>query len=699
MFKDLVLVFYIWLLMGIWQFISAPFLIVNLKKILKDRGWAFARLITLLIAGIIIWFLAHFGLPVNTRIGIWLIMLITTGLSFRYFQSHKKEILSFLQQNKNLIIIEEIIFFVALLYLSVLRGFNANIMDLEKFMDAGFIVSYSKSPTLPAPDMWLAGEEINYYTFGHYLAAFCLQFFNITIDYGFNLMLAIVFAFVGTGVFSFTYNLLINFKTHLGNQHQRKIYIASILAVIFVLFSSNSHPVWYYLKNKTSSGYWYPDATRFIHNTIHEFPSYSFIVCDLHAHVLSLPIAILLLQAIYVWFTQIIKQTKKKDYQLQSVIKQKFFQVAIFVGFILGIELMTSAWDLANYSLLLFVLGIILLILKFKRFFLPLIISAGTVIISLLITALAWLINFEPIGEGIRLVEKTSPLWQLAVLWLGHFIATLLALVLVLLILMKCKKKKLHQQSYLLMIIGMIVTAWILIMIPEFVYVKDIYPDHPRANTMFKLTFQSFVLMSLVLGMLPILLKIKKIINQKLSILILLFYSIFIFLISCYPFFGYRDYYGVIIQYPEEPIELQLSAYENLDGLRWLKQETPGNYEAIKWLNENVDSRVHIIEAVGESYTKFNQFSTFTGLPTVLGWRVHEWLWRGEIPPKRTEEVALVYESPQSQEAKRIMNQYKIEYLILGPQEREAYKNLNENGVKNLGDIVFEYDNTYIIKL
>ena len=39
--------------------------------------------------------------------------------------------------------------------------------------------------------------------------------------------------------------------------------------------------------------YWYPNATRFIPWTIHEFPSYSFVVSDVHGHVLSIPFVLL----------------------------------------------------------------------------------------------------------------------------------------------------------------------------------------------------------------------------------------------------------------------------------------------------------------------------------------------------------------------------------------------------------------------
>ena len=46
----------------------------------------------------------------------------------------------------------------------------------------------------------------------------------------------------------------------------------------------------------------------------------------------------------------------------------------------------------------------------------------------------------------------------------------------------------------------LIVLSTILIILPELIYVKDIYPANYRANTMFKLVFQAFIMLSLVSG-------------------------------------------------------------------------------------------------------------------------------------------------------------------------------------------------------
>src|SRR5438270_7357348 len=48
--------------------------------------------------------------------------------------------------------------------------------------------------------------------------------------------------------------------------------------------------------------------------------------------------------------------------------------------------------------------------------------------------------------------------------------------------------------------LALIVISVFLIVIPEFFYAKDIYPAHFRANTMFKLVYQSFMMLSLFSG-------------------------------------------------------------------------------------------------------------------------------------------------------------------------------------------------------
>ena len=131
-----------------------------------------------------------------------------------------------------------------------------------------------------------------------------------------------------------------------------------------------------------------------------------------------------------------------------------------------------------------------------------------------------------------------------------------------------------------------------------------------------------------------------------------------------------------------------------------MAKDDPGDYQAIMWLKQNVKGRPVILEAVGESYTRHGRVAVFTGLPTVLGWRVHEWLWRGgfEIPANRTEEVRTVYERPGSALAKMVIEKYQIKYIMVGRLETEAYQ-LDELGLEKLGRVVFMAGETVVMEI
>lgn len=64
-----------------------------------------------------------------------------------------------------------------------------------------------------------------------------------------------------------------------------------------------------------------------------------------------------------------------------------------------------------------------------------------------------------------------------------------------------------------------------------------------------------------------------------------------------------------------------------------------------------------------------------TGLPTVLGWYVHEWLWRGDTGAlnERAQEVEAIYTSTNQEEVKKLLEKYRVRYIFVGAREREKY--------------------------
>jgi len=694
MIIDLPVMLLCWLMLFLWQIVgfALTYKLYAHKSI--DAGWGFGRLATWIFISLTVWFLGHLKLPVNQSVFIYLIFFGLTFFALKFYQKHHKEILNFVKDRWPLIVAQELIFLFFFLFLSIVRGFNPTVEGLEKFMDVGLIAGYLRSPTLPAQDMWLAGSNLNYYTFGHFMGSIVTQFCNLSVEISYNLLLGMMMGLVAIQSFSFIANVVAAIyqpkKQQIKQSYSNLIKViaikAGLLGSILLVFAGNGHSTWFWLTNHTFVGYWYPDATRFITNTIHEFPAYSFIVSDLHAHVWGLPIVLFLLFNLSLWLSEIMSATTKLK-NLSKLSQQPYFTSSIIMGILLGLSICTSTWDFLIYSVLLIIISLVMLLIK-RQQFLHVLLSGLLILILALLIASPWFLNFDSISEGARWVTLRSPVWQLLVLWGPHLLITFITALIAFVFLRK--RTQLTAQS--VMIIGMAITALALIILPEFVYVKDIYPNHPRANTMFKLTFQSFVLMTLLVGILPGLISwtgIKKKLAESQQLLIKMILVIFVLSVGYYAYFGYRDFY------------LGLKRYQTLDGLHWLKTQNPDDYAAINWLRNNVAGRPVILEAVGESYTTYARVSTFTGLPTVLGWRVHEWLWRGgfEIPSQRTSSVATIYEQPGSPMALELIKEYKIEYIIVGDKEREAYQQLDHQKLKKLGTEVFTSGSTYILQI
>jgi uncharacterized membrane protein len=244
-------------------------------------------------------------------------------------------------------------------------------------------------------------------------------------------------------------------------------------------------------------------------------------------------------------------------------------------------------------------------------------------------------------------------------------------------------------------VLALLTTSILLIILPEIVYVKDIYiASHHRANTMFKLTYQAFVMSYLASGYIFVRF-ISAIRNQFLKLLS--FVSVVLVLLSLflYPTFAIKSYYGDIFQSDTN------SRYKGLNGEVWMKTQRPEEYDVIQWLKENVKGQPTILEAQGDSYTEFNVISSYTGLPTVNGWYVHEWLWRGtsDFPQLRSNDVQILYTSVDNTVTKELLQKYHIEYVIVGNFERQKYPSLNTEKWKFLGNLVFTSGSTSIYKI
>lgn len=681
-----------------------------------DRGYIFSKIISIAIISFLIFVFGAIKLLNFTSFNIILILLLFVVINY-FLLSKKKELTSSLRNNWKIYLFEELMFLSVFCFWSYIKIFKPEINGLEKFMDFGIINSILRTDYFPAKDIWLTPLAINYYYFGHLTTAVLTKLSGISSSITFNLMQALVFALCFTASFSIGANLYYFFKKK--SCECIKIITSGILTALLVTVSGNLHILYSFFKPYSNenpiplwelafspstfpNAYWYPNATRFIYNTIHEFPMYSWVVSDLHGHVLDIPFVLLTIAFLITIF----------------VSKKISFIKIIFLSFLTSILYMTNAWDGVIYIGLSIILISYLILSanktkeEYKSKFLKMVFYLLSLLFGFFIFSLPLNLFFKPFTTGVGilcapefLIRKgqigfllfegdhcqKSPLWQLTILygffylWITLFIAKLVKN-------LRSKTSSLLEIDKLIFIFIAFSTA--LILIPEFIYVKDIYPAHYRANTMFKLTYQAFILLSICSAyiIIKLLSFFKKPQNKFSKATKLIIFPLFLLLISLmllYSNLSVNSYYQ------------ELKTKQDLNGTKYLQIDYPNDYKAILWLNKNINKQPVILEAQGDSYTDYARVSSNTGLPTVIGWTVHEWLWRGsyDILALRIKDVSLLYESDDLMLTKSLIEKYNIFLVFIGSLEREKYKNLNEDKFNNLGKIIYQNSSTKIYRL
>lgn len=802
-----------------------------------DKGCLLAKPLALLLPGLAVWTLSYLHLLPFRPIVIYLVIIASAVLV--HLPRKNRAFWAEIPANPDFLIYwgaEEAMLGTTMLFWTFARGLSPALDSLEKFMDYGFMMSLWRTDFLPAKDMWLAGSSINYYYFGQYLATYWAKASGIHPAKAYNLAMAALFAL--TFCLSFAVALLIgSLVRKFRGRTARSLPVAYASATAILLTLGGNGHVFYYGGNAigrwlhglfSSIGlkvgtidqmYWFADATRYIgynpdttDKTIHEFPYYSFLVADLHAHVVSLIPVLLMLGLLAVLIARLPGRQKK-------LAGFTFDPLWILAAVILAIFMMGNYWDFVIYFavaclVLLFSAAQVkptcsltvaapLVLLQAASVMLPFMLIQD-VIAALLAYAFAavlgWMIetrfshpltatgarasrlfllahvialpfnaSFEPIAKSIKPTVSSTPLVQLWVLY-GFFILAGIVLVIDLwhekqsspfrtIDLFSqnrlqtpsrshreisenpragfARRKNLYPEQdkpaggsalspgdRLLLIF--LVCGIGLLIIPELVYVVDIYSgDYKRANTMFKFTYQAFILLSFVLAYAPIRLLFVRPLrsdrNNARRIAGLVLFLLFVPSLL-YPLKVTTQWLG----------EFTRSRYQGIDGIRpfSLKDSSdllgtaPGeladDYAAVLWLNENVTGQPVILESYGDSYTDYCRISAYTGLPTVIGWQTHEWLWRTSktspdayqsvVVPRQTD-VKTLYTSTNEQQVRTLLTRYEVRYIVIGNLERKKFASaetggsttvqplVNESLLRSLGPVAFQSGNLVIISM
>ena len=711
---------------------------------LQDRGYGLAKALGLLLLTYPLWILGSMGVPM-TRPAVLLLLAVLAGLSCALAWRQRAGMLAFLRREWRLVLALEAVFLLVFAGWALFRSFDAGINHTEQLMDLGLLNAAAKAATFPPQDVWLLGHTVNYYYFGYLMVATLAEVTGVATPVAYNLGMALVPALAAVGVLGLSVTLVMRCGAS-----QRAALLCGLGAVALLGVMANLEGVlelarvrglgspafWEGLDIKgletavaqtswyPEQGWWWWRATRVIDTvesgvsldyTIQEFPLFSFMLGDLHPHVMSIPFLLLAmglgLQLLATpghpsraWFLD-------------------HWGLLLVTGIALGALGAINAWDLPTFM----ALAMALVAVKAYRDWRtagPRWAMVGAAGLALLLGGVATLAYAPYYGglagdlHGILPVEgpTTQPhhfliVWGVFLVALAPFVVVQIArrprdgsprllaasvglavapfvawvgvvaamdsapgvmarlvhllpgMAVTAALAYRClTHARDGAEPSVVFTLGLLVFAAFLVTGPELFRVADLFGN--RMNTVFKLSYQAWAVLAAASS-------------------VGLYYGA-----SLLAHRGWRRRVGWVwagalalaalagVYYAGGALTDKAGSFQGpqtLDGLAFLAEHRPGEYEAIRWLSAEASQNDGVLEAVGPGYSDHGRIAAATGIPTVLGWAGHERQWRGgyTLIEGREEAVERIYRGDS--QAEELLAQFGVTYVVVGPRERERY--------------------------
>ncbi|HEX6268858.1 MAG TPA: DUF2298 domain-containing protein [Anaerolineales bacterium] len=792
-----------YILISLLGWLTFP-LAYRLFPALADRGYAFARSFGLLIWGFVFWLFASLGVAQNNTGGLLLALVILAGLSTWAFIPCRSGLVNWLGENRRLVITVEILFLLTFGLMAFFRAANPEIIGTEKPMELMFINGIMNSPMFPPRDLWLAGYSISYYYFGYVMASMIAMFTGVPATMAFNLMIALIFGLSAAGAYGILYNLLVHYQLPITDNQSpvsnlRSI-IAPLLAPLFLLLISNVEGFLEVMHRKglfwrDGANFWtwldIPDlrdvpaqplqwiperfwwwwrASRVVQDyelngtwreVIDEFPAFSYLLGDLHPHVLAMPFNLLAIAVALNLFLGGWRGNMNLYFGQLHINKTGFFTIALVLG---GLAFLNT-WDILIAGALI-VFGYALAQVReagwgWERIedILMLGISVG---ITAFLMYLPFYIGFNSQAGGIvpnfMFPTRGAHIWVmwgtlfvplLAYLiyrwrsdqpadWRAGIFTSLGILLVLILVMFALGLVALRLRPDLVMPIlesqGRDVGAFIAdSMARRLAYIGSLLTllalIIPTLSFLFKSepnSSSSFVLLMIALGALLILgpdfLYLRDNFGYRINTVFKFYYQAWIVL-------SLAAAYGVVVllqnlrgaanlsfsavltlvlvvglTYPAIGIFSKTNNFRppfgyTLDDFDRVQRENPDEAAAMRWLRSAPDGVLAEAQVIGGSYTNYGRISIYTGLPAVLGWPGHESQWRDHaLQGSRLQDLEMLYTASDWIATQDIIDRYNIRYIVVGNLERTTYP-LNEEKFDRFLKPVFQQGNVTIYEV
>ncbi|MCC6315925.1 MAG: glycosyltransferase family 39 protein, partial [Thermomicrobiales bacterium] len=317
-----------------------------------DRGWGFGRLLGFLLGGYVVWIGASLGAFAFRAIWCWVALLLVAGVSWAIaVRRLGVPAARALLHPRGIAAAAELAFWAVFALFLLFRFINPDswhpIWGGEKPMEFAHLNAMLRTAHFPPYDPWFSDGVLNYYYYGLYLVAFLLKLTGIPSEIGFNLAQPTVIALLASALFS-TAAAIAG-----GGQRPRRGIVAGIAAVLFGVLVGNLTTAAALLSPArepfASFLAWTWAGSRAIDNAITEFPFFTGLYADLHAHVVALPITVL---AIALCFALALGDRSHDPPTSAASLRRDPATLARFglLALTLGTLSATNAWDVPTYA-------------------------------------------------------------------------------------------------------------------------------------------------------------------------------------------------------------------------------------------------------------------------------------------------------------------------------------------------------------
>ncbi|HEU5440548.1 MAG TPA: DUF2298 domain-containing protein [Ktedonobacterales bacterium] len=308
---------------------------------LRDRGWGFAKLLGLLALAWAVWLPASVRLLPFDGSVVTVAFALLAGAGGVVGWWRRRTLWAFVRARWRLLVAGEVAFLVAFLFFTWIRALDPDLWHIwrggEKPMELAYLDAILRSRYMPPYDPWFSGGYINYYYYGQFLVAVLIKLTGIAPTTAFNLAIPLLFALTVSGAFSVVAGVTGRWWAGLAGA-----FGLAMVGNLDGLFQAIGQ--WRaLLAHLPSPPFDYWASSRVIPYTINEFPYWSFLYADLHAHLIDLPIVVLLVGCV----ASLVSGARRDGGRWRRIVP-----TLAAAALALGASWCTNTWDLPTYALL-----------------------------------------------------------------------------------------------------------------------------------------------------------------------------------------------------------------------------------------------------------------------------------------------------------------------------------------------------------